>query len=89
MSKFAGMTENELNYLPDLPDQALAERGLARQKIRMLCKNTCLNMRSTMPQYEGNHMYTLVCMGCGDVLEENVYTERLFAETDSPFIEET
>jgi hypothetical protein len=89
MNALAGLTHKQLEYLPDMPDQALAEWNLVRQKVRMYCRAfTCCGLRDTIPSYEGDHMYILSCLNCGDTLEENVNVDQLFVELDSRFIEE-
>ena len=87
MAILEAMNAKELEYLPDLPDHALAEKGLIRQGFRALCIG-CEELVATIPSYEGDQVYSLSCLMCGEVVASDVDAGRLFVEEVSRFYEE-
>ena len=76
------LTPHELRDLPTMPDQLLAEKGLVRQIISLMCVDCDDFMpKPTVPTYEGDLMYSLSCNMCGTNYF-NVDADGLFVELD-------
>ena len=57
-----------------------------RQKFSQLCRAvSCLGVKDTHPIYEGDGMYSLCCIQCGDSLSENVDADKLFTNGEDMF----